>query len=135
MNAAEHAAEAERLLKYAHEYTGVDVTTVELAIMKAQAHATLATIPDTYELTVETDEVRTDPAIRIGDRVVFLSPAESSKRNGRRLLGSDSLGTVIMFQESRAFQGAPIVPGARVDFDDIGEQWMQLDDLRVVLGA
>lgn len=127
MNAAEHAAEAERLLKYAHEYTGVDVTTVELAIMKAQAHATLATIPDTYELTAEIDEVRTDPGIRIGDRVVFLASDRTAK--GKTYMGSDSFGTVILIKHG----DEPSL--ARVEFDDIGEQWIAVDSLRVVLGA
>ena len=55
--------------------------------------------------------------------------------NGRRALGSDSLGTVILFRDDAPLSGAAPVPGARVDFDDIGEQWIQLSDLRVVLGA
>lgn len=102
------------------------------AIAAAHVHAVLATIPRTYELTSELDEIQARPSTPIvGDRVVFLNPP--SERDGRRYLGSDALGTVSAFRDGTGmFEG---IPGADVIFDDIGLQWIGLEQLRVVLDA
>lgn len=103
----------------------------EMAIDAALVHATLACAPRTLAAAsgfggyIEATE---DPTVvNVGSRVVYLLPDEPRHvRNGHRFMGSDSFGTVSQIVADNE---------ALVDFDDIGQQRIPVEQLRVVLGA